>query len=219
MNTPSIRKLLLPLMALSVLLACAVPILPSPGEQNPTPNPGLIQTIVVATAGAAQTQTALVVPPASNTPTVTLLPTLPPTETQTPTATIIFIIPSSTFTPTATSAATETQVAGESCRLVSQTPASGTAIGPRERFDVVWTLRNTGSETWMSDSLDFFHSDGRDMHNADVVDLPRNVRTGDEITLEVEMRAPADTGTYTSIWTLGTRRETICMVSIRIVVR
>jgi hypothetical protein len=84
---------------------------------------------------------------------------------------------------------------------------------------VQWRLRNTGSETWQSSSLDFFHSGGRDMHASDIYDLPNNVRPGGEITFRVEMRAPANSGTYTSTWTLGTQREEICLVSVRIVVR
>jgi hypothetical protein len=218
MKTPSIRKLTFLLVALPVLLACALPVLPTPAAPEPTVNPGVIQTIVVATAGAAQTQTALVLPP-PNSPTATLPATSPPTETQTATATIIFIIPTFTFSPTATSAATETQSVGESCRLVGQSPANDTAYGARERFDVEWTLRNTGSETWIASNIDFFHSAGRDMSSTDIVDLPRNVRAGDQVTLGVEMRAPGNAGTYTSTWSLGTRNNALCTVSITIVVR
>lgn len=57
------------------------------------------------------------------------------------------------------------------------------------------------------------------MHASDIYDLPNNVRPGGEITFRVEMRAPANSGTYTSTWTLGTQREEFCLVSVRIVVR
>jgi hypothetical protein len=221
MKTPSIRKLIFPLVALPILLACALPVLPTPAAPEPTVNPGVIQTIVVATAGAAQTQTALALPP-PNSPTATLPATSPPTETQTVTPTVIFIIPTFTFSPTATSAATATETqssAGEGCRLVGQSPANDTRYSSRERFDVEWTLRNTGGETWVSSDIDFFHSEGRNMSSTNIVDLPRNVRAGDQVTLGVDMRAPGNAGTYTSTWTLGTRNNPLCTVSITIVVR
>lgn len=224
MNLNSIKKHLLLISALFLMLACALPGLPSPVATDPTAVRDTIQTIVVATAGAAQTQTAMVLPPPSDTPTATLVPSLTPTETPTPTATIIFIISTFTNTPTATSPPTATsafatQGAGSSCELVDQSPDNNTRYDSRERFNVEWTIRNTGSETWQSDSVDFFYSDGRDMHENDILDLPNNVRAGGQITLRVQMRAPGNSGTYTSTWTLGTQRETLCRVSVRIVVR
>jgi hypothetical protein len=222
MNVHSLKKLFLLLSVLFLMLACALPGLPSPAASDPTAVRDTVQTIVVATAGAAQTQTAMVLPPPSDTPTVTLLPSLTPTETPTPTATFIFIIPTFTNTPTATSPATATQSggnAGEGCELVDQSPANGTVYDSRERFNVEWTMRNTSDVTWDADSVDFFHSAGRDMHDTDILDLPNNVRPDREITFRVAMRAPGNDGTYTSTWTLGTQRETLCRVSVRIVVR
>jgi hypothetical protein len=212
----------LPLWFVSIffILACVAPAIPLPASSNPTSDPGLIQTIVVATAGAAQTQTALVLPPPTDTATATLPPSPTPTETLTPTATVIFVIPTFTFTPTATRPPTETSEpgagTGEGCELVSQSPANGTVYESRRRFNAEWTVRNTSDETWRSDSADFFHSGGRDMHESDVFDLPRNVRPDEEVTFRVEMRAPGNAGTYTSTWTLGSGRNTLCTVSVRI---
>jgi hypothetical protein len=220
MNIHSLKTLVFLFAVLSVILACALPVLPSPVSSNPTSDPGLIQTIVVATAGAAQTQTALVGPPPTITETATLPPTLTPTETLTPTATIIFVIPTTTFTSTATRPPTETSepgsATGEDCELVAQSPANGTVYGSRGRFNAEWTIRNTSDDTWQSDSTDFFFSGGRDMHESDIFDLPRNVRPGGDITFRVEMRAPGNAGTYTSTWTLGTRNNALCTVSVRI---
>jgi hypothetical protein len=224
MNRHSLKTLVFLLAILLVLLACDLPGVPLPVATNPTADPGLIQTIVVATAGAAQTQTAMVLPPPSDTPTATLAPTFTPTESPTPTPTVIFIIPTRTYTPTATSLPTATssfptQEPGASCELVDQSPANGTVYDPRDRFNVEWTIQNTGDETWMASDIDFFFSDGRDMHEDDILDLPNNVRPGREITLRVPMRAPRNAGTYTSNWILGSRRNVLCRVSIRITVR
>ncbi len=216
MTTSSLKKLAFLLVTLLFLLACALPELPLPVASNPTVDPGAIQTIVVATAGAAQTQTALVLPSPTNTSTSTPVPTLTPTETPTATATIIFS--TATKPPTATPPFV-TKPAGSNCELVAQSPSNDAVYGTRERFNVEWTLKNTGSNSWLSSNLDFFYSSGRDMHNRDLYDLPNNVGAGGQVTFVVEMRAPADAGTYTTNWTLGSKKSPLCEVSIRIIVR
>jgi methionine-rich copper-binding protein CopC len=216
MNTLSIRKFRYPLVLLFVLLACAVPVLPLPAESSPTMAPGAIQTIVVATAGAAQTQTALVLPSPTETSTSTLLPTSTPTDTPTPTAT--FLLATATPPPTATQPFV-TQSAGSGCELVAQLPSNDTVYASRARFTAEWTLKNTGSESWLSSNIDFSRASGRDMSGQDVYDLPNNVGPGAQVTLTVDMRAPADAGTYTANWRLGSKNKPLCEVSVRIIVK
>ncbi len=215
MNTPS-KKILFPFVVLFVLLACAVPGLPLPAASSPTTAPGAIQTIVVATAGAAQTQTALVLPSPTETSTPTPLSTSTPTDTPTPTAT--FLLSTATSPPTATEPFV-TQSAGSGCELVSQLPSNDTMYASRERFTVEWTLKNTGSASWLSNNVDFSRSGGKDMSGKDVYDLPNNVGPGAQVTLSVDMRAPANAGTYTSNWRLGSKNKPLCEVSVRIIVK
>lgn len=215
MNTPS-KKILFPFVVLFVLLACAVPGLPLPAASNPTTAPGAIQTIVVATAGAAQTQTALVLPSPTETWTATPVPTSTSTDTLTPTATFLF--PTVTPPPTATQPFV-TKSAGSNCELVSQLPSNDTVYASRARFTVEWTLKNTGSASWLSNNIDFSRSSGKDMSSQDVYDLPSNVAPGAQTTFTVDMRAPADAGTYTSNWRLGSKNKPLCEVSIRIIVK
>jgi len=219
MEKHSAKKLPLLFVAISVVLACELPGLAVPAFSNPSPvPPGALETIVVATAGAAQTQTALVVPSPTMTMTPTLVPSLTPTETLTPTATVVFLIPTITNTPTATRPFS-TQSAGSGCELVAQSPSNNTVFSSRARFTVEWTLRNTGDSTWQANNYDFVFSDGRDMHDKDGYDLPRNVRAGDEVTFEVQMRAPGNAGSYTSTWILGKKNLPLCRVSVTIVVQ
>lgn len=214
-----VRKTILPSVALLVLLACAIPALPLPTTSNPEPAaPGSIETIVVATAGAAQTMTALVLPSPTFTPTMTFTPTLTRTATPTETATFIFILPTATSLPTATQPFV-TQSAGSNCQIVAQSPANETVFASQEKFTTEWTLRNTGSDAWPSNNFDFFFSSGTDMHQRDIVDLPNNVGPNGEITLSVDMVAPKKSGTYTSTWTLGKKNNPACKVSVTIVVK
>jgi len=216
MEKHAVKKLIFLFVALFVVLACELPALPIPAISNPSPAPGSLETIVVATAGAAQTQTALVVPSPTMTMTPTVAPSSTPTETLTPTATVIFIFPTATNTPLPTK---QSSSAGSGCELVSQSPANNTTYSSRERFTVEWTLKNTGSSTWQKDNFDFVFTSGRDMHEKDGYDLPRNVRVGNDVTFKVEMRAPGNAGSYTSTWSLGTKNDAQCRVSITIVVK
>ena len=215
MNTPS-KKILFPFVVLFVLLACAVPGLPLSVASNPTTDPGAIQTIVVATAGAAQTQTALVMPSPTKTSTSTPMPTSTPTDTPTPTAT--FLLSTATSPPTATEPFVA-KSAGSNCELVAQLPSNDTTYASRARFTAEWTLKNTGSESWLSSNVDFSRSGGKDMSGQDIYDLPNNVGPGAQVTLTVDMRAPADAGTYTSNWRLGSKNNPLCEVSVRIIVK
>ena len=216
MTIHSIRKLILLLAVLLVLLACAVPALPVPAVSNPTLPPGSIETIVVATAGAAQTQTALVLPSPTTTFTTTPLPTSTPTET--PTATETFIFSTATKPPTATQPFV-TKSAGSNCQLVAQSPVNDTVFAPQEKFTVEWTLKNTGPDAWVRNNVDFFYSEGTDMHKSDILDLPVDVGPNGEVTLTINMVAPKKAGSFTTTWHLGKDKNPFCKVSLTIVVK
>jgi hypothetical protein len=214
MDKPALKKLIPIFATVLILLACELPALslPAVSEPDQAPAPGSLETIVVATAGAAQTQTARVLPTATMTSTSTLVPTSTPTETPTATETIIFDIPTSTKPFV-------TQSAGSGCQVIAQSPVNNTVFDAREAFTAEWTLRNTGSETWLSTNNDFYHSGGTDMHRTDAYDMPNNVGASGEVTFRVEMFAPRDPGTYTSTWSLGSKKQTLCKVSVTIVVK
>ena len=209
MDKHAVRKIILLFAALLVLLACELPVLSQPAPQNPAP--GSIETIVFQTAAAAQTQTAILLPPPTNTPTFTPLPTGTPTETPTPTETFVFILPTSTkpFEPYS---------AGSNCELVSLTPHNP-VLAPRELFETEWTLKNTGSELWLDQNIDFKYSGGTDMHKNDVYDLPSSVPADGQVIITVPMFAPRDPGTYTSTWVLSRKKTTLCKVSVTVIVK
>jgi hypothetical protein len=212
MNKYAVRKLILLLVALIVVLACEVPFLPAPAASNPAPPPGSIETIVVATAGAAQTQTAQAQPSPTITETSTPLPTFTPTETLTATPTVIFIIPTATdpyVSPTASA----------DCQILAQVPANNTTFASREKFKMVWEVKNTSTDYWLNTDVDFKYTGGTDMHGADAIDLPVTVAPGADVTLAVNMRAPKNSGSYTSNWSVGSKKNSLCKVSITIVVK
>jgi hypothetical protein len=167
---------------------------------------------VVATAGAAQTQTAIALPSSTVTSTSTPLPTYTFTETPTATETVIFQIPTATEPFV-------TESVGSNCQAVEQTPVNDTVFAPRETFTTIWKVKNTGNDYWYDTDVDFKFSNGTDMHKKDVIDMPVSVGPGSDVALAVDMVAPKDAGSYTTTWTLGSKKTTLCKLSIRIVVK
>jgi hypothetical protein len=211
MDKRVLRKLVPLFAAVLVVLACELPALPLLAAPDSAPAIP-IETIVVATAGAAQTQTAMALPSPTITSTSTLQPTSTFTETPTATATVIFQIPTATEPFV-------TESVGSNCQAVEQTPVNDTVFDPRERFTTIWKVKNTGNDYWYDTDVDFKFSDGTDMHKQDIIDMPVSVGPGSEVSLAVDMVAPKNSGSYTTTWTLGSKKTTLCKLSIRIVVK
>jgi len=199
------------------MVSCDVStILPSEAA-FPSPAPGVLETIVAGTAGAAQTQTAVLMPA---TPTLTFTPTVTRTPTLTPTLTPTFIWRLRTATPKKTATSTLGATSGDlECRLVSQDPADGTELAPDTDFDAVWTVRNTGSAAWDETGIDFAYVSGRKMHKRALYDLPDNVNKGESIDLIVDMVAPEEKGTYRVFWSLRRGGDDFCQVNMTIKVK
>lgn len=207
MDRYAARKLVLPIATLFVLIACELPVFSQPPSNL---NPGSIETIVFQTAAAAQTQTAIVLPP-TRTPTFIPFPTGTSTETSTPSATFVFVLPTSTkpFEP---------YKAGSGCELIALTP-NNPILAPREVFETNWTLKNTSNKLWLDKNIDFKYSSGTDMHRTDVYDLPKSVAPDDQVVITVPMFAPRQPGTYTSTWVLASKQNTFCKVSVTVTVK
>ena len=192
----------------------------SSGE--PTTVPGMFETIVAATAGAAQSQTATVIP-LTPTPSWTPLPTHTASLTPTLTPTFHFSLGGSrtpTRPPTSAAAtATNTVSASNSpdgCVLVSQSPEDGSHIDAKKNFTASWKVENTGSSTWDTDSVDFVYDSGEKMHKKQLYDLPADVPVDQSVTLSVSMLSPKSDGTYKTVWSLRRGTTNFCHVDLTI---
>jgi hypothetical protein len=217
-------KLVIWISALALILAC-VPAFGTPAV--PTADPGAINTFIAQTVNAASTQTAAVVPSSTLTPSVT--PTRP-TETPSPTftSTVIFVLPSPTFTftplPTFTSTLASLGGSGTSsdnyaCSVTRVNPPNGSTFNPRDDFDVFWTVRNIGQRNWDRSDVDYIYSSGAKIHKVSGYDLDENVRVGNSTELGVDMQAPKDPGTYSTVWTMRRGDTEFCPLRFTIVVR
>ena len=165
---------------------------------------------------AAQTSTSAAMPVCVNTATPSQQPppvsTLGPTWTQvtisTATKTFVPVVATKTKTPTP---------APYACKLISTAPASGTKINLNADFDAAWKVQNVGTKAWELGYLDLKYVSGTKMQTgADVYDVMTAVPVGGELTLIVDMKAPAAAGKYTASWALMMEGITLCTLPVNI---
>lgn len=100
-----------------------------------------------------------------------------------------------------------------SCALLSQSPADHTVMAPDTSFSVNWTLKNTGTETWSTDSYDvrYLGASSLPLHQgADGYDIETNVESGWNYSVTVPMVASSNTGTYGEAWGIIQGSNNVC---------
>lgn len=196
-----------------LLISCDLSTLVGPAV--PPPAPGAVNTIVVLTAGAAGTGTAAAIPP-TWTPTFTPSPSRTPTITPSPTPTFLFFV----FTPTRVSEPATAGAPGDyQCSLTDQTPADGATVSKGETFQTIWTVKNTGSVVWDSNTVDFAFVSGTNFASIKLADLPKTVAVGKSIGLKLTMTAPSTASSYQTTWSLRQGSNKFCKVTLSIVVK
>lgn len=161
--------------------------LPSDSEQGQ----GLQQT------AAAQTVEALL----SATPSTGAVST----STNTPAvAATITLIPSPIFT--STPAATATPNCPLAQFVTDVTIPDGTVLIPNETFNKKWRLKNIGACAWNGYSLVF---DSGDSMSGPATKAIAVVNPGQEIDIDVDLKAPASAGNYRGYWRLVTNTNVL----------
>jgi len=194
--------------------SAAVPTI-DPLAQQATIEAAIIQTMQAVSV--VQTSTAAALPVSTNTVAPTQEPL--PTATLAPTWTPVPVIPTVANTavpvvPTKTKTATP---AAYACSLISTSPTSGTKINLNAGFDASWKVKNTGFKAWEVGYLDLKYVSGTKMQTgADIYDVSTAVAPGGELTLIVDMKAPATAGKYTASWALVFEGITLCTLPVNI---
>lgn len=189
------KRFLLGAMVLIVLLSACQPAAPT---LDPDEVANQVSTSVALTVAAqnAQTQAAAsLVPPATNTtlPTQTEVgaptPTLLPTLTALPTVTPVVIATSSGGGGGGT--VTERDY---SCDTIRRRPFDNTIFRPGDKFDIKWTIVNTGKKTMVA-GLDLKYNSGTQMTNRTRVELPE-LKPDAQYAVDFDAVAPEKEGTY-----------------------
>jgi len=195
-------RILTVLLSLTILTACGG------NSGSPTPDANAIFTAAAVTVGAQLSQTAAAKPTSTNTPQPTNTPV--PTMTR-GTAGTLPALPGPGSTLGAGTAvalpglatATRAVVAssGDKCEWVRNDPADGAVIDPSTGFDLIYTLKNTGTTTWTTNYKlryyvgDYF-TDGREFN------LKEAVAPGSQGRAIADATAPSTKGTYKASFVL-----------------
>ncbi|WP_172634594.1 NBR1-Ig-like domain-containing protein [Anaerolinea thermophila] len=184
---------------------------------NPFPPPPPVPTIFVPSF----TPTPKSLPP---TWTPTAFPTLISEATKRPTSTPLptntpFVLPSPTpILKTVYPTNARLPLEGK-CKVLAQSPEDGKTIKAGETFRVSWTLQNTSTEPWRSDSIDVRFKGGVPMHTSkDVIDLPKSVEPNGTIDITITMTAPEKAGYQITYWTLSAGSTVKCTFYVEIFV-
>lgn len=162
-------------------------------------DPNTVETRVAETVQAWKVETMVAYNQTALVPTVTATEGPSPEPSAT-----IQIQPSSTNSPSPSPlpSNTPTSQPKDWAQFVRDvTVSDNTAFTSGASFTKIWRLRNIGTQNWTPDyDLVFVGGDG--LSAKSVIPLPRRVAPGETIDLEVNMRAPAQAGTYTGRWQL-----------------
>jgi hypothetical protein len=231
MNLNNHRKILIFILAATLLcLASACTGLPSAPKNSPTPglSEGDIRTLAVGTAYAAMTASA---PLPSETATVTPQPSLTYTPINTPTVNTPTAGPTSTATWPALPTPTITFTPSQNdfiCEIISQNPGADIpTFESDEPFDLVVTVKNTGTDDWRSpspptftDGTVFIFINGKYMQEeGKTVTFVPHTDKHHEAKLVVDLKAPDAPGTYSANYAMVINHLFFCPVHFTIKVK
>ena len=185
-----------------VLTACAA---------QPTTAPAPISTPSAVPSTTSPETTETLTPAVISSPEITL--TVQPSQTPLPTTTftpiVLFTLPTITATPAHVF----------DCSLLTQSVVNGSEFDPGARFSVGWQVVNTGAATWYPGTVIFQYFGGSKLHLYPVEQLKGSVPPGAITTLNVDMKAPVNSTTYTTLWSLHQGNSYFCRVRVTIFVR
>lgn len=184
---------------ITILSACA-----SPEPAEPTMDLNAVFTQVAATIAMEYTQTALAVPPATDTPEPTFTPLASPTLSQPLILTTATLVPSPTLSGVTPFPTISTTANGcyDAALVTDVTIPAGTKFNPGDTFDKTWRLKNTGTCDWNADFKITYV--GGNIFGSDTTQIRQRVWVGNTGDISLQMVAPNGSGTVNSNWQMAT---------------
>jgi hypothetical protein len=177
-------------LCLSILLGSCGPSGLSPAQIKQATDSAAALTVQAVSTALAGKWTATPSPPTATRPT----PTRTATATRTP------VPPTKTRTPSPTIATDWAKCL--QAEFISETVPDGAVIAPETFFTQSWTLKNTGTCYWTKDFKMVFES-GEPMTNiTEIQFLTKDLAPGKQVTINVKMVAPLETGEKLGFWKL-----------------
>ena len=178
------KNLLILAMGMMLLSACNFPLFKDTPQES---DADALATIVAQTVQALNAQDGL--------------PALPDQSTQTPIGQpTIAPLPTLTVAPVA-GPPTQTPQPCNKPLQVGETVLDDSEFLPGETFTKTWTFKNVGTCTWNTNYKMKFET-GDQLGAPIEVALPASVAPGAEVTISINMTAPATPGTYQGFWSM-----------------
>jgi hypothetical protein len=186
---------------------------------NVQPTLNMVKTQAAQTVVANLTQNAPKATPITPTTTNTSTPAVTATLALTNTPVPPTARPTATYIPwTATPIYTATSVA-YSCSITEVSPKATDTIKVGVDFDGRWVVKNTGTQTWLKADVDIKYLSGTKFQTkGDLFDMMSDVVKDASYTVIVDMKAPADAGTYNASWALVLGGQSFCTMNLTVVV-
>ena len=190
---PSMKKILMTAAAWIVLLSACQPAQPTPSADDLA---NQVATSVALTVAAQNAQTQAAVSPtpeATNTTLPTQTSDIPPSPTPILATETAIVLP--TVTSSGGGGGGGTTVQREyACDTIRRRPFDNTSFRPGDKFDIKWTIVNTGTKTMVA-GLDLKYNNGTQMTSRTRLELPE-LKPDAQFVVDFDAVAPNKEGTY-----------------------
>jgi len=190
---PSMKKILMTAAAWIVLLSACQPAQPTPSADDLA---NQVATSVALTVAAQNAQTQAAVSPtpeATNTTLPTQTSDIPPSPTPILATETAIVLP--TVTSSGGGGGGGTTVQREyACDTIRRRPFDNTSFRPGDKFDIKWTIVNTGTKTMVA-GLDLKYNSGTQMTSRTRLELPE-LKPDAQFVVDFDAVAPNKEGTY-----------------------
>jgi hypothetical protein len=195
--SPSTKKTLLYAMTLVLLLSACAPA--QPPTQNASDIANQVATSVALTVAAQNAETQAAVSPtpeATNTTLPTQTSDVPATPTSIPaTATAVVVASPTVVVSSGGGGGGGTTGKPEyACDTIRRRPLDNTVFRPGDKFDIKWTIVNTGTKNLRA-GLDLHYNSGAQMTSRTRLELPE-LKPGDQYAVDFDAVAPAEEGNH-----------------------
>lgn len=187
-----LKTLLIPLVALATILACA-PLAAATPQPEATLN--ALYTSAAQTLESMSTKGAYV--------TFT-----PPSPVVTPTLAIATVTPITLATYTNVPPPQPVTRCDAASFISDVTYPDGSVVAPGSSFTKIWRVRNSGTCTWNT-SYDLVYVGGERFSSPSAVSVPGTVAPGQTVDLAVDLISPTKSGNYIGYWKLRNSSGTI----------
>jgi hypothetical protein len=195
------RTKLMILTALVFLLASCLPAQQAPVDVQP-----VVNTAVAEAMATNQSQMAEAVAMTVAAQQVAATPTAEePALTEEPeaTATATLEIPTLAILPTNTVVVNTTPRAKPqyACNISNRRPFDNTEFHRGAKFDIKWTIINTGTKAWPK-GIDVKYTSGAEMTKVKRIEIPKALEPGQSYTIVLDAVAPSTRGRHVMTWTV-----------------